>query len=135
MSIVRQDDMADDKPNAPRWWEKQAFVGSAAISYCLTIYLLVNDKTVSATVAGAFTIALLLFYFLPIVESFEVFGLKARLRHGISEANRLLSSRGLVKVALYPARLDEPDGNDHLVEKKRTTLRHRWSVAGCRDFR
>ncbi len=63
---------------------------AAAIAFAATIYLLIEDKTGSATIAGGFTFGLLVFVYLPVFESFEVLGLKARLSRRIDEAERLL---------------------------------------------
>ncbi len=61
-------------------------VVSAAI--CLT--LTYQDRVAAATVAGGLTAILLVFLYLPLMDSFEVFGLKAKLRERLAEAEELM---------------------------------------------
>lgn len=70
--------------------EKPAFVVAAALAFVVALYLLIMDHTASAVAAGALTLALLVFHNLPIMESFEVLGLKAKLVQRIGEAEQLL---------------------------------------------
>ncbi|HEU5019676.1 MAG TPA: hypothetical protein VFT69_17090 [Pseudolabrys sp.] len=77
-------------------------IGSA-ISFAATLALAWNDKSSAATVMGAVTIALLGFYFLPFIDSIEAFGLKAKLRAQIDEAESLLS--GLRRTALVSSKI------------------------------
>lgn len=79
----------DIKKNSPL--EKVVFLVASVIAFATTLYLLFNDFTASATVAAALTMGMLLFHFLPIVESFEVLGLKAKLNRRVGEADSLLS--------------------------------------------
>lgn len=65
-------------------------MAAATLAFGTSIFLLWIDRPASATVGAVLAIALLLFRFLPIVESFEVFGLKAKLRRQASEGEFLL---------------------------------------------
>lgn len=63
---------------------------ASTLAFGTSIILLWIDRPASATVGAVLAIALLLFRFLHIVESFEVFGLKAKLRRQVSEGEILL---------------------------------------------
>lgn len=64
----------------------------ALLSFLLTLYLLWHDRTASAGVAVALSFGALLFRMLPDLESFEILGLKAKLREQIQEAEEILRS-------------------------------------------
>ncbi|RVO95006.1 hypothetical protein [Sinorhizobium meliloti] len=74
----------------PHWVERFFLGTGAVICFGATFGLAVADRSASATVTGAMTAALLLFYFLPSFESVEAFGLKAQLRARIGEVDELL---------------------------------------------
>lgn len=63
---------------------------SVAVTFGLTSYSLLLDRTASAAVAATFTLALVIFKQLPIVESFKVFSLEAKFIRRIDEADKLL---------------------------------------------
>lgn len=62
----------------------------AVASFALTLYLLWQDRTSSAGVAVALSFGAVLFRVLPTLESFEILGLKAKLRERIEEADEVL---------------------------------------------
>ena len=62
----------------------------AVTSFVLTLYLLWQDRTSSAGVAVALSFGAVLFRVLPTLESFEILGLKAKLRERIEEADEVL---------------------------------------------
>lgn len=62
-----------------------------AITFGLTCISLYSDRTATAGVAAALTLALVLFRQLPILESFEVLSLKAKFTARIGEADTLLA--------------------------------------------
>jgi hypothetical protein len=80
--------MMAEQPN--RKYERGLLITAATVSCILTFWLAILDKASSATVTAGLTVAFSVFYFLPIIESFEGFGLKAKLRAQITEAEALL---------------------------------------------
>jgi hypothetical protein len=62
----------------------------AVTSFGMTLFLLWSDKTSSAGVAVALSFGALLFRILPDLESFEILGLKAKLRERLQEADQIL---------------------------------------------
>jgi hypothetical protein len=71
----------------------------AVVSFGLTLWLLWNDRTSSAGVSLALGFGAILFRVLPSLESFEILGLKAKLRERIEKADELLEHlRGVATV-------------------------------------
>lgn len=62
----------------------------AAVSFLLTLWLLWQDRTASASVAVALSFGSVLFRVLPSLESFEILGLKAKLRERIEKVDEIL---------------------------------------------
>ncbi len=83
--------MAVPKSKSTTSKAKLVFGAGAATSFITCIFLLIADKTASATVAATLTIVLLLFLYFPVIESFEFFGLKAKLRHSVLEIENVLA--------------------------------------------
>lgn len=70
-----------------------ATAANAAITamFGLTCFSLYQDRTATASVSAALTLAFVLFRQLPILESFEVLSLKAKFAARIGEADKLLA--------------------------------------------
>lgn len=64
--------------------------------------LALTDRSSAATVMAGLTVAFLALYFLPLVDSIEAFGLKAKLREKVVEADKLVN--GLRSTALVASR-------------------------------
>jgi hypothetical protein len=84
--------MADSKANKRSHPMGLVLWPGIGIAFTTSIILLLLDRTASGTVAATLTLALLLFRLTPIIESFEVFGLKAKFRQGVEELNRVLAN-------------------------------------------
>lgn len=67
-----------------------ALLGGAVISFVLTLWLAFNDKSASATVTAILAVGLTAIRFLPLIDTVEAFGLKAKLRETVSEADDLI---------------------------------------------
>lgn len=63
---------------------------AVAATFSLAAYSLLLNRTATAAVAATFTLALVIFKQLPIVESFKVFSLEAKFIRRIDEADKLL---------------------------------------------
>lgn len=75
----------------PRWVRVLMSLASVAF-LAATFWLAVNDKSAAATVTGLCALGLIAFAFLPSIDSIEAFGLKAKLRSRIDEADRLVEA-------------------------------------------
>lgn len=85
------DAMLKEETNGNQTFLKAALFLFTFIAFGITIFLLYSDKTGSAIVGAGLTLALILFQRISIVDSFEVFGLKAKLRHGVEELTRVMA--------------------------------------------
>jgi hypothetical protein len=74
------------------WLTKTAFVVGAVICFVLSVWLALEDKVPAATLLAGMFIVLTLFHFLPQLESFKAYGVEAKWREKISEADKVLSS-------------------------------------------
>ncbi len=72
------------------WFIRIVFGFSIAASFALTAYSIWLDRTGTATVAAAFTLALVLLQQLPVIESFEAFTLKVKMSNRIDQFDQLL---------------------------------------------
>ncbi len=75
----------------------------SVVSFGLTLWLLWNDRTSSAGVSLALGFGAILFRVLPSLESFEILGLKAKLRERIEKADELLEHLRGVATAVAKA--------------------------------
>lgn len=69
-----------------------ALILGAAICFFATLDLAFNDKASSATVTAFMGLGCAALFFLPIFESFEAFGLSAKLKTQVTEAETLLKN-------------------------------------------
>lgn len=60
------------------------------LAFLLTMWLLINDRTASAGVSVALSFGAFILRLLPDLESFEILGLKAKLREKLLEADAIL---------------------------------------------
>jgi hypothetical protein len=58
----------------------------------LAFVLLFEDRAAAAAVSATVAIALLIMCYMPVIDSFEIFGLKAKLRQQVNEADKVLDS-------------------------------------------
>lgn len=72
------------------------------LAFMLTMWLLINDRTASAGVSVALSFGAFILRLLPDLESFEILGLKAKLREKLLEADEILSK--LKRVASMTAK-------------------------------
>ncbi|MCD2181260.1 hypothetical protein [Rhizobium sp. GN54] len=77
---------------AVRWIQLILFNVIAVIFLALSFLLLFEDRAAAATVAASVAVGLLVICYIPILDSFEIFGLKAKLRLQVSEADRALEA-------------------------------------------
>lgn len=73
------------------WSAKALLVIASVISFCLAANALWLDRPSTAAVAGALCLALIVFQQLPVVESLEIFTLKAKFTNRIDQFDKLLS--------------------------------------------
>ncbi|RYG97167.1 MAG: hypothetical protein EON58_10410 [Alphaproteobacteria bacterium] len=65
--------------------------GGAVVCFLATLWLAITDKASSATVTGILTIGLAAFRYLPLIDTLEVFGLKAKLKQTVDQADDVLA--------------------------------------------
>ncbi|MDF1635529.1 hypothetical protein [Mycoplana sp. MJR14] len=78
--------------NTEKSFERFLMAIGALVAVGVAIHLALNDKSASASVMAALAAGFAALYFLPLIDSLEVFGLKAKLRERIDDADRLLST-------------------------------------------
>lgn len=74
------------------FWRKCALGAGAIICFAVTLWLALNDKSSSATITGLMTLGFVALLYLPLIDSFEAFGLKAKLRQSVNEADELVNA-------------------------------------------
>ncbi len=83
--------------------ERLALITGASASFGATFTLALADRSSAATVMAALTVAFMALYFLPLIDSIEAFGLKAKLREKVVEADKVLD--GLRSTALVASNI------------------------------
>ena len=80
-----------DKDNeALHWTVRSALAGGAVVCFFLTVWLALNDKAAAGALMAGLFIALVLMSYLPAMESFKAFGLEAKMRARLTEAEAIL---------------------------------------------
>ncbi|MBU1335428.1 MAG: hypothetical protein KJ944_08160 [Alphaproteobacteria bacterium] len=72
-------------------WREIGMDVGAVLSFALTLWLAIEDKASSATVTGLMAVGFAALRHLPLIDTIEAFGLKAKLRQTVSEADDLLT--------------------------------------------
>ncbi len=73
-------------------WSKWAIsLIAAGICFVLTIYLTLLDRVPAATLMAGLFVVLVLFHYLPQMESFKAFSVEAKMRARLSEAEDILA--------------------------------------------
>ncbi|MDM8010818.1 MAG: hypothetical protein QUV08_07640 [Parasphingorhabdus sp.] len=67
-----------------------AFILASTAMFLLACYSLYFDRTATAAVAAALSLAFVIIQKLPLIENLEILTLKVKLRHQVSEATQLL---------------------------------------------
>ncbi len=73
-----------------RYAGQTAFILAATAMFLLACYSMYFDRTATAAVAAALSLAFVVIQKLPLIENLEILTLKVKLRHQVSEAKELL---------------------------------------------
>lgn len=65
---------------------------AAVTSFVLTLWLAYSDKASSATVTGLMAVGFTALRYLPLIDTIEAFGMKAKLRQTVNEADGVLDN-------------------------------------------
>lgn len=81
------------KPQDSDGWGKVGRVlclVAAAVCLIASLYLALTDKVAAGTLVAGLFVVLVLFYYLPQLESFKAYGIEAKLRERVHEAEAIL---------------------------------------------
>src|SRR5882724_11742683 len=90
-------------PTFWNWLRQAAVIGAAIVLLFVAAGMALNDKVAGGTLVATLFIAVVLIHILPQLESFKAFGVEAKLRQRLNEADELL--RKLRQSTLASAKL------------------------------
>src|SRR3954451_6149816 len=85
------------------WLRQAVVIAAAVVLLTLAVKLALNDKVAAGTLVAGLFVVVVLVYLLPQLESFKAFGVEAKLRERLSEAEDIV--RKLRQSTLASAKL------------------------------